>query len=162
MRNRLLTLAAALILAGVLGTFSSLAEGPTHVFAEHGFGVRAGQTGSTGQMHACDVHAANVGVSAANGLVCVSYDITLQYDPTTCSLTINGSGLIPGSEVWFYSDGFTTYYDAGTVDTTGNFTVTYPNLGFSDTVTVGAYAAGDSPVLGAAPYFSVAPYPFTC
>ncbi len=137
-----------------------LASGTTGTHAAGWWGVGPSPTGATGTARACEATAANHGLSYANGLKCVAgtASLTITYDPSITSPIITGSGLIPGSEVWIYDSTVGEYYDAGSVDANGNFNFSAPGcpLGYSDTWTPEAFAAGVNPNVdtSATPYLT--------
>lgn len=160
MVRRLLMLFSVLALTCAFGLVSV----PTGTFAAGAYGVGPSQTGATGTTRACEATALNYGRSYANGVQCPTGTPTLsfQLDQSTCVLTLTGSGLIPGTEV-FISTTSLGYGDAGMVDAFGNFTASYVfSQGFSDTFTPAAYAVGQDPNAGGTPYFTGTAFSFSC
>jgi hypothetical protein len=157
MLRKLVMLVAVIALTCVLG----LVIRPTSAFAAGGFGVGPSQTGATGAARACEATAANHGLSYANGIQCVygTPSLVFSIDQSTCTLTLAGSGLIPGSVVIFWSEADQMYVGPYYVDSNGNLLVTLPGgSGFSDTLT--PYAFTDP--TASTPYFTGPAFSFTC
>lgn len=164
MLRRLIMLLSVLALTCAVGLVAGTVGGATGAAAAGGYGVGPSQTGATGTARACEATAANHGLSYANGVQCTAGTTSLafSFDQSTCTLILTGSGLIPGSEVYFYTQIEGGYLHAGTVDTSGNIVVYMPlGTGFSDTVTPYAYPAGTGPGAGT-PYYSGSSFSFSC
>jgi hypothetical protein len=146
MLRRLILLLSTFALTFGLGLTVSSASGLTSV---HAAGTSVGTTIFAGRNGSGWTHTAKPSLSASANC-------------TTGVLTFVGSNLVPGSDVWFYSEHENLYLIVTTVAADGSLYFTLPGIFFADTITLGDFAAGADPNQGAAPYYSAKPYSFHC